>query len=133
MLNEEKIRLMTDIAAFEKKAEKDVFPVNRYFMSDYIGSHLIRSFLSYLLTCVIVLLLWLLYHIETILDTMDVPSLFESAKSMLLYSVIGLVIYLAITWIVYYRRYRYARKNMKVYQAKLRRLEKKYEEGGRQQ
>ena len=29
MLNEDKIRLMTGIAMYEKKAEKDIFPVTR--------------------------------------------------------------------------------------------------------
>ena len=47
MLNEEKIRLMTGIAMFEKKMMKESIPANRYFKSDYVGSHLIRSFIAY--------------------------------------------------------------------------------------
>lgn len=46
MLNEEKIRLMTGIAMFEKKMMKESIPANRYFKSDYVGSHLIRSFIA---------------------------------------------------------------------------------------
>lgn len=42
MLNEEKIRLMTGISMFEKKMMKESIPANRYFKSDYVGSHLIR-------------------------------------------------------------------------------------------
>ena len=42
MLNEEKIRLMTGIAMFEKKMMKESIPANRYFKSDYVGSHLYR-------------------------------------------------------------------------------------------
>ena len=53
MLNEEKIRLMTGIAMFEKEANKEIFPVTRYFKSDYISSRLIRSFLAYSFTCLI--------------------------------------------------------------------------------
>ena len=34
MLNEEKIRLMTGIAMFEKKMMKESIPANRYFKSD---------------------------------------------------------------------------------------------------
>lgn len=44
MLNEEKIRLMTEIAMFEKKKGKQVFPYHKYFKSDYIGSRIMRSF-----------------------------------------------------------------------------------------
>ena len=44
MLNEEKIKLMTGIAMFEKKEGKKIFPLNRYFKSDYISSHLMAAF-----------------------------------------------------------------------------------------
>lgn len=139
MLNEEKIKLMTGIAMFEKKAVKEIFPVNRYFKSDYISSHMIRSFISYTFTCILCLCLWLLYSIEDILNTLDPETLMDTAKHMGFYYVAGLVIYLFITYRVYAKRYDFASKSMKVYQAKLRRLEKKYEsqagqrenEGGR--
>lgn len=39
----------------------------------------------------------------------------------------GLVLYLVITWLVYRRRYEYSKRGMKVYVAKLKRLEKRYE------
>lgn len=127
MLNEEKIRLMTGIAMFEKKAEKESFPVNRYFKSDYVGSHLIRSFISYTITCILCFTLWLLYQFEDILNTMDIEVLISWGRTIGIYYAAGLVIYLLITHRVYSRRYDAALKNMKIYQAKLRRLERRYE------
>lgn len=127
MLNEEKIRLMTGIAMYEKKAEKEIFPVNCYFKSDYIGSHLIRSFVSYTLTGVVCLALWLLYRFDELLDTMDITVLLDMAKRIGFYYVAGLFLYLVITWWIYRSRYDTASKGLKVYQAKLKRLEKKYE------
>ena len=130
MLNEEKIRLMTGIAMFEKKANKEIFPVTRYFKSDYIGSRLIRSFLTYSFTCLIGLGMWVLYQIEDILNTMDISVLLASVKHVALFYVVGLLVYLGITWAVYSKRYDTASKSMKIYQAKLRRLEKKYSSAG---
>ncbi len=127
MLNEEKIRLMTEIAMFEKKAQKDVFPINRYFKGDYISIHLIRSFAVYTLTCMICLALWILYRSEELLNTMEIRIFTAYAKNITVYYAAGLFFYLAVTWLVYFRRYTAASKNMKIYQAKLRRLEKKYE------
>lgn len=127
MLNEEKIRLMTGIAIFEKKAEKESFPVNRYFKSDYVGSHMIRSFISYTITCILCFTLWLLYQFEDILNTMDIEVLISWGRTIGIYYAAGLVIYLLITHRVYSRRYDAALKNMKIYQAKLRRLERRYE------
>lgn len=47
MLNEEKVRYMTELAIFEKKEGKKIFPVNRYFKKDYVGGHMFRSFFGY--------------------------------------------------------------------------------------
>ena len=91
MLNEDKIRLMTGIAMYEKQAEKDVFPVTRYFKSDYIGSHMIRSFITYTLTCLMFVGIWILYQIEDIFNTMDFSILFDSAKQIGMIYLIGLV------------------------------------------
>ena len=127
MLNEEKIRLMTGIAMFEKKAVKETFPVNRYFKSDYVGSHMIRSFIVYTVAWVLCFALWLLYKFEDILNTMDPSVLVSSARTVGLYYLAGLALYLFITYRVYSRRYSEAVQNMKIYQAKLRRLERRYE------
>ncbi len=126
MLNEEKIRLMTGIAMYEKKAEKDIFPVTRYFKSDYIGSHMIRSFITYTVTCLMLVAIWILCRIEDIFNTMDLSILISSAKDIGILYIVGLVFYMLVTMIVYSRRYNMASKSLKVYQAKLRRLEKKY-------
>jgi len=132
MLNEEKIKLMTGIAMFEKKTAKDMVPAGRYFKSDYVGSHMIRSFIIYTFACGLCLVLWVLYNIEDIMSTMDLTVLWESAKSVGIFFAAGLVIYLFLTCLVYSRRYETASKNMKIYQAKLRRLERKYETSGGQ-
>ena len=126
MLNEEKIRLMTGTAMYEKMAKKDIFPVTRYFKSDYIGSHMIRSFLTYTFFSVCVIGVWILYQIEGILNTMDFSVLLESAKHIGIIYVSGLIPYWLLTYVIYAKRYEKASKSMKIYQAKLRRLEKKY-------
>ena len=45
MLNEDKIKLMTGIALFEKREGKHIFPANRYFRSDYISGRIPAFFL----------------------------------------------------------------------------------------
>lgn len=117
---------MTGIAMFEKKAEKEIFPVTRYFKSDYMGMRLIKSFILYTFTCLILLGMWILYRIEDILNTMDITVLFSSVKMIAAIYVVGLLLYLLVTYLVYSKQYEVAQKNMKIYQAKLRRLKKKY-------
>lgn len=43
MLNEEKIRLMADLAVFEKKNGGRMQAVTSYFKSDYISRNMIRG------------------------------------------------------------------------------------------
>ncbi|MEY8356058.1 hypothetical protein AALB39_22240 [Lachnospiraceae bacterium 54-53] len=127
MLSEEKIKIMTNLAMFEKHEGKKIFPVNRYFKSDYIGSKLFRSFFSYTLSFIICLLLWGLYYMERWLSTMDVNSLTAAGTRVGVIYAAGLVIYLGISVYVYMKRYEYASRGIKVYLAKLKRLDKRYE------
>ena len=47
MLNEDKIKLMTDISFYEKKVRKSVFPADKYFKKDYVSRNMIVSFFRY--------------------------------------------------------------------------------------
>lgn len=127
MLNEDKIKLMNEIAAFEKRGEKDIFPVNRYFRGDYISSRMLRSFFSYTVCYILFALLWGLCNMERLLNALDLDEMLRLGGRAGFFYVAGLVVYLAITFWVYRRRYEYARRGMKVYVAKLKRLEKRYE------
>lgn len=127
MLNEEKIKLMTGIAMFEKKEGKKIFPLNRYFKSDYISSHLLGAFFGYTLCSALIAVLWGLYHLEQLLNSLQVDILLELSKRFLLLYLAGLFVYLLITFLVHRRRYEYASGGLRVYVAKLKRLEKRYE------
>lgn len=129
MLSEEKIRLMTGTALFEKRTEKSFRPARHQFKGDYISSHMIRSFILFTLTSMLVIFLWLLYRIDHILDSMDPALMIGMVKRIGIYYAAGLVIYLVITWNVYSRRYDVANLSLKVYRTKLRRLKKRYETG----
>ena len=127
MLNEEKIRLMTEIAMFEKKEGKHIFPYHKYFKSDYIGSRVMRSFFKYTLCALLCLLIWGLYNLDSLLNTVNLGELFVRGEMLTGVYLTGLFLYLVITAVVAAVRYRRAHKGMKEYAAKLRRLEKRYE------
>ncbi len=127
MLNEEKLKLMTGIAMFEKREGKKIFPVSRYFRSDYISSHVLRSFFSYSICYCLCLVIWALYNISRLLNSIDLDEVIAIGKWGAALYLAGLIIYLVITVIVYNRRYSYAKRGMKIYLTKMKRLEKRYE------
>ena len=131
MLSEEKIKIMTNLAMFEKKEGNRIFPVNRYFKSDYISSKLLRSFFSYTLSFLLGIVLWVLCDIEKWLNVMWIESLIELGMKVGAIYLAGLVVYLIISLCIYARRYDYASRGMKVYMAKLERLDKRYEGNSR--
>lgn len=131
MLSEEKIKIMTNLAMFEKKEGNRIFPVNRYFKSDYISSKLLRSFFSYTLSFLLGIVLWVLCDIEKWLNVMWIESLIELGMKVGAIYLAGLVVYLIISMCIYARRYDYASRGMKVYMAKLKRLDKRYEGNSR--
>lgn len=112
---------------FEKREGKRIFPINRFFRSDYISRHMFRSFFSYTVCYLLCVMLWVLYHMQQLVNTLDLAEVVEIGKSAVYWYGTGLIFYLIITWIVYRKRYEYSKRGMKVYVAKLKRLEKRYE------
>lgn len=131
MLSEEKIKIMTNLAMFEKNEGNKIFPINRYFKSDYISSKLLRSFFTYTLSFLLGLVLWGVCFVEKWMNTMDLDSLIElGIRAGVVYAA-GLAVYLIISLFVYARKYDDASRGMKIYLAKLKRLDKRYEGGSR--
>ena len=131
MLNEEKIKLMTSIGMFEKREGKRVFLMNRFFRSDYIGQYILRAFVGFTFCWIMGTVLAVLYKAEDILATLNFNEIAGYGKTYIGAYLAGLVVYLLITYWVYWRRYEYASRGMKVYVAKLKRLEKRYEMQGK--
>lgn len=127
MLSEEKIKIMTNLAMFEKHEGKKIVPANKYFKSDYVSGKLLRSFFSYTVSFVLCLALWILCFVDQWISTMKLDSLLDYGMQIGIIYIAGLVIYLIISFAVYARRYDDASRRRKVYLAKLKRLEKRYE------
>lgn len=127
MLNEDKIKLMNEIATFEKRGGKTIFSVNRYFRGDYISSRMLRSLFAYTVSYLLCAMIWVLYNMEQFLSMISLDILIGYGKKAALFYLAGLVLYQIVTVLVCRRRYEYAKRGMKVYVAKLKRLEKRYE------
>lgn len=127
MLNEEKIRLMTDIAVFEKNNGRRMTGITGYFKSDYISRNMMRGFLSYSLCCVLTLVIWVLFNMDLFLSTLGLDALISLTKRVVIIYVTGLAIYMALTYKVYAKRYDYEARKNRIYTAKLKHLDKRYD------
>ena len=61
MLNEERIILMTKMASYEANEGRRNVAIGRYFRSDYIGWHVLKSIISATIAFVVVFGMYIYY------------------------------------------------------------------------
>ena len=126
MISQEKIRLMTDLAIYEKKNEHDVFKINNFYRSDYIMWQMLLSLVRYTLVFLVLFGLYIVFKADTLFYNINLSGITETLKRLGMIYGTGLGIYLVITWLVSARRYKSARKGMLLYATKLKRLARKF-------
>ena len=126
MLNEEKVRYMTELAIFEKTQGKEIFSINRFFKSDYVGIQMFRPFFGYTFSYALILLLWILYQLEELLGTISFDDVVRLGSLCGFWYLVGLAVYLGISWAVAARRYNYAVRYQIMFSAKLKHLLNRY-------
>ncbi len=127
MLSEEKIRLMTELAMFEKNHASKMKTVSQYFKNDYISRSLIRGFVSYTLCSIFLFGMWILFNVEVVLNSAGMDELKGLAfRGGALY-LGGLFLYVILTVVIYGERYDYSEKMSRIYMVKLKHLDNRYD------
>ncbi|MCI5791728.1 MAG: hypothetical protein MR011_00305 [Lachnospiraceae bacterium] len=126
MLKKEKIRLMTDLAIYEKKYENDVFKINKYYKSDYIFWHMMLAFIRFTVCFLICLMLYVIFKSDSFFYDINVNGIMAMFTKLIFHYIAGVIVYLMISAAVYSARYKRARKGMLFYATKLKRLARRY-------
>lgn len=127
MLSQERIKLMTKMAAYEEKEGKTYMSIGSYFRSDYMGMQVLRSIISATLAYLIVCGLYIYYHMETLLQDIYKMDLMVLGKQVLFYYVIFVAVYALLTYIIYSFRYSRAKRSLKRYYRHLKQLAALYD------
>lgn len=126
MINEEKIKIMTKLAMYEKTEGKKNLQISRYFRTDYIGLALIKNFFMVTIGYGLILATLAGYFSDYLMNNIHKMNL----VNMGIYIAIGygvvLIVYTLITYILYSVRYYRAKKSVKKYYEELTRLNKIY-------
>lgn len=126
MLNEERVVLMTKMAAFEEREGKKSLDIGSYFRSDYIGWQVLKSIISATIAFVVVFAMYIFYDFEVFMTDIYKMDLLEFAKNVLFYYLGTVGIYALISYIVYTVRYSRAKKSLRAYYMNLHRLSSMY-------
>ena len=106
---------MTKMASYEANEGRRNVAIGRYFRSDYIGWHVLKSIISATIAFVVVFMLDIY--------KMDVLAFVKRILSMYLWTT---GIYAVIAFVVYAVRYSRAMRSLKLYHMNLRRLMNMY-------
>lgn len=131
MLSKERIRLMTQLAAYEQHEGKKDLSINGYFRGDYISFQLVKSAIYATVGFALAVAMYVLYNLEDFLEDFYKMDFVEFLQEILSKYWLVLAIYLVVSYFVYAYRYTRARKHIKRYQQQLRALAQMYNIGRR--
>jgi len=122
MLNEEKVVLMTRLAAYEQNKGRENLKINKYFRSDYLLLQMLKTVLYTTFSFVLLLGLYLLYNLESITENLYQMDLIAFVQKIATTYAAFLVICCVVTYLVYSYRYLKAKKSLKEYMKNLKEL-----------
>ena len=131
MLNEERIKLMTKMAAYEADEGKKNVAIGNYFRGDYIGLQVIKSIISATIAFVIVFGLFVFYDFEVSMSDIYKMDLLGFGRTVITAYLIFVAVYALISYMIYTYRYAKARKSLKMYYNNLKKLAYLYDKEGR--
>ncbi len=128
MINNRKVRLMTQLAIYEKGEGKKDFKLAKYYKTDYARFNVLKTALAVTVSYAILCVFFALYKLQYILDnilTIDYKQIGWTALGIYL----GLMsFYLIVTLLGYSIKYSLSRKKLSKYYRMLRKLKELYNE-----
>ena len=128
MVNEERVKLMTGMAAYEKEEHKKNKYIVSFFRSDYISMQILKSIIYTTIAYGIMFALYILYDFELFMKEIYQMDLFQFTKSAIIVYLIFLGISLLLTHGMALYQYNKALQSTKIYYAKLKKLSAIYGE-----
>ncbi len=128
MLNEERIILMTKMAAYEAKEGKKNMSIGKYFRSDYIAIQVIKAVISATIAFAVGFALFIFYDFEVFMQDIYKIDLLVFARNVLIYYAVAVVGYGGIVYVICSYGYAKAKKSLKRYSHNLKKLSSLYDE-----
>ena len=127
MLNEERIKLMTKMAAYEEHEGRKYLSIGSYFRGDYIGLQVIKAIISATLAFGVIFGMYVLYDFEVFMQDIYNMDILQFAKTVLLYYFVFVIGYSVISYVIYSVRYNRAKKSLKRFFYNLKQLSSLYD------
>lgn len=127
MLNKERIRIMTRLAAYEQEEGKEYIPMSQYYRSDYVGLQMLKAFICSTIAFGILLVLYIFYCMEDLQEMLYDMNLESYIFRIVLAYAAFVIFYQVLAWVMYNIRYKKGQKKQKAYYSRLKKVEKLHE------
>lgn len=128
MINEEKVALMTKLAAYEQGEGKKTIPQSKYYREDYVSLKMINTAIIVTLAYIMVLAMVVFVNVEKMMTQIANMDFIKLGKTVLTYYVIVFVVYMIIAYIVYSIKFKRVRNSLNEYNGNLKKLYAIYKE-----
>ncbi len=132
MLSEDRIKVMTKLAVFEKEHGKENEIASKFYKNDYVSYNMIWTGVMTTIAYGLGLVVFFWLNFEGYMEHMHTMHLVEQGKIMIVLYLCVLAVMLILSWFLYRKRYVNARKGLKEYCDKLHELEKIYNQEHRE-
>lgn len=127
MLDNEKVKLMTELAFYEQNQGKEDFKINEYYRNDYTGFHTICSIIWVTIGYIGIVGLGMLAALEFLL-----LNLSKTLIIRMVFGIVGgyfavLIVYTLISQYIFRKKHKEAKQRMKLFNYSLTELLKMYE------
>ena len=126
LLNENKVKMMTKMAIYEKNEGKKMLKTAKYYKSDYVGLGLLKTVVATTIAFLLVLVLMVACDSDTLIANANKLDYASLGKTIAIYYCITLLVFIVIAVFVYSRQYTKSRNGLKKYFARLNKLEHFY-------
>ncbi|MDD5829611.1 MAG: hypothetical protein PUD10_10725 [Lachnospira sp.] len=126
LLNENKVKMMTKMAIYEKNEGKTMLKTAKYFKGDFIAFGILKTIITTTIAFVIIVLLYVLCNAEGLMNQINSMDYMALGRKVAVYYVLMLIIFTAIAAAVYNYKYEHSRKGLKRYFSRLNKLERFY-------
>ena len=126
MLNENKVKMMTKMAIYEKNEGRRMLKTARYFKSDYIAFGILKTLITTSIAYIIMLIMYVLYNMESIIKDINKIDYTEVGTNLIIGYVAMIAVFSAIALVVYGKQYDNSRNGLKRYFSRLNKLERFY-------
>ena len=122
MVNEKKIRLMTQMAMYEKHDGDQDQRISSYYRNDYRSFNIVITFLWVTLGFIALAVLILIGMLEYLMEHFELPMIIMVGSAFVVGYLVLVILFLIASYVFYEGKYQKARKNMKRFNRDLIRL-----------